>query len=292
MILLAWACVEELPAVAEVPAMRDVCTAIGYGCAIRMDTHQLVCWGDEAVDSPPVGEFVDVDCSMSQACARAVDGSVNCWRSGHVANDWAPSTLEGVFDAVSAGVGYACGVASRQGTCQPDSDPRAAINAEQFTQLVAGLGCSCGLLNGGRVQCWGGDYDVCRPEYTLAPVELTLGAYHGCARSEQGTVECWGGLADYGVVEVPDESFRQISAGDEFTCGITDDLRVVCWQGSVYNLTETGTTSIVDAPSGPDYIQVSAGWDRACALTSEGVVDCWGASAGETLQQELGIGGW
>jgi hypothetical protein len=293
-LFLLIACEEPEPPVETAPPMVDVCTANLYACAIRMDDHSIVCWGDDLYEEPPEGAFVDVDCSQTQACARDDSGTVVCWSAGNAASHHSsPPQPEGTYEDLSAGSFYGCGITAGVPSCWPSDDARGDLPDGSYVALDAGGSCACGVRDDGSTRCTYDDLNPgCWPSMDISAVEVALGYWHGCARSEAGKVQCWGGGATYGVVEVPDESFRQISAGYEYTCGITDDLRIVCWQGSVYNWTETDEEWIPEPPSGPDYIQVSAGSSRACALTSEGVVDCWGTSAGETLDQKLGIGGW
>src|SRR5262245_225178 len=79
--------------------------------------------------------------------------------------------------------------------------------------------------------------------------------------------------------------FATISAGRDFTCGVTPVHTVYCWgrndDGELGDGTNTDRLSPVATkiPVGVSIDSVSAGQDHACALSTSFKVFCWGANA-------------
>jgi len=78
--------------------------------------------------------------------------------------------------------------------------------------------------------------------------------------------------------------FTTISAGQDFTCGVTPVHTVYCWgrntEGELGDGTTTDRLTPVAAkiPLGVSIDSVSAGQDHACALSTSFKVFCWGAN--------------
>jgi len=69
-------------------------------------------------------------------------------------------------------------------------------------------------------------------------------------------------------------TFKQVDAGNGFTCGIRTDGTIACWGDN-----SKGQT---DAPAGTSS-QVSAGGGHACSVRTDGTIACWGDnSKGQT----------
>ena len=66
----------------------------------------------------------------------------------------------------------------------------------------------------------------------------------------------------------PLETFLQVAAGEEYTCGVKKEGGIQCWglngDGQAPELVEG------------EYVQVAAGWRHGCGLTVNGKVKCWG----------------
>jgi hypothetical protein len=86
-----------------------------------------------------------------------------------------------------------------------------------------------------------------------------------------GTVACWGNNY-YGKATPPDGTFLQVSAGGDYSCGVTTDGTIVCWGGDA-------NRKHVPPPTG-SFTQVSASDWHACGLDIDGRVACWGAGWG------------
>ncbi|MGH7630515.1 MAG: Ig-like domain-containing protein [Gemmatimonadales bacterium] len=78
--------------------------------------------------------------------------------------------------------------------------------------------------------------------------------------------------------------FSSVSAGADFTCGVTPVGTVYCWGrnagGSLGNnsLLNRATPAAVSLPFGVRFDSVSAGQDHACGLARDGTVYCWGSN--------------
>ena len=79
--------------------------------------------------------------------------------------------------------------------------------------------------------------------------------------------------------------FSSVSAGQDFTCGVTPLKTVYCWGRNAAGALGNGTTSNsttpvpVTMPPGVLFDSVSAGQDHACGLSTTGAVFCWGGNA-------------
>jgi alpha-tubulin suppressor-like RCC1 family protein len=183
---------------------------------------------------------------------------------------------------------------------------------------------SCALLgNAGarQVRCWGdgasGKLGHNSTSDSATPVqvqglpadlvELTVGAWHGCARSTAGNVFCWGenNNGRLGLGHQSDRSTAQpvsvggvpmtatsISAGEEHTCAVQAG-GALCWGRNQAGQLGDGTLSqkLVPTPvPGLSGVQsISAGVDHTFAVRTdagERELVCWGNNS----QGELGTG--
>jgi alpha-tubulin suppressor-like RCC1 family protein len=80
--------------------------------------------------------------------------------------------------------------------------------------------------------------------------------------------------------------FRQVSAGDEHSCGVSADDRAYCWGrntfGELGDATTSGTDEARPTPvavaGGLRFRQVSAGAAYTCGITTDSRAYCWGAN--------------
>ena len=188
-------------------------------------------------------------------------------------------TIPGVFVAVSAGYGSACGLrADGSISCwefaaldQPMSYPG------KFSSFTAGGGV-CGLKADGTIVCWG---DTVAGEDTPPPGTysyVTTAGWYGCAvRKTDGRIVCWGeGLSP---APVQGDTFISIDAspsdGNDFACGVKTDSTLACW-GDAIPL-GPGT------PPAGTFTEVSAGNGYGCAVRTDGAVTCWGGNVDADL---------
>lgn len=145
--------------------------------------------------------------------------------------------------------------------------------------LSAGQNTTCGLLRGGRAECFG-----------TAPL-IGIARDTSCFddRETQDTIR--------DPVRLPCTlvplriagalALKQVSVGDSVACGVTTDNRAYCWGNQLYGQLGNGVASQGSAaePSlvtgsvtraAVNLTQVSAGGNHACGLTPAGKADCWG----------------
>ena len=84
------------------------------------------------------------------------------------------------------------------------------------------------------------------------------------------------------VAEANALAFRQLSAGDDHTCGTTTGNAAYCWGGGA--LGAGGGTSFSTSPvpvvGGHAFQLLSAGRFHTCGVTTNGVAFCWGGNGG------------
>ena len=85
-------------------------------------------------------------------------------------------------------------------------------------------------------------------------------------------------------------TFVQVSAGAEYTCGVTVVAFAYCWGGNVAGNLGDGTTAqrVTPAPvwGGLLFVGVSPASQDTCGVTTDSTAYCWGAN----LEGELGLG--
>ncbi|MEJ7812826.1 MAG: hypothetical protein WKG32_20600, partial [Gemmatimonadaceae bacterium] len=192
--------------------------------------------------------------------------------------------------------------------------------------LAGGMFHTCALTRQGAAYCWGynakgglGTGEVGGSELTpvsviggLAFTALTAGAYHTCglagggvaSRGADGVAYCWGdnasGQLGDGTTEqrtVPTAvagglRFRAISAGVDYTCGVTTAGAAYCWGANEDGQRGDSTTAPSATPmpvhGGRAFVAISAGAHHTCALATGGAAYCWGANASGELGDGAG----
>jgi alpha-tubulin suppressor-like RCC1 family protein len=141
-----------------------------------------------------------------------------------------------------------------------------------FMAVTAGVNHTCGLTIANTVYCWG---DNSRGQLGIG----SAGPSPVC----QGTTSCTAPLPVSGGMQ-----FTSVSAGWEYSCGVTTAGAGLCW-GSGYG-GELGTGDTTDSPApalvagGLGLVTVSAGSHHACAIAATGDLYCWGSN----IQGQLG----
>ncbi len=155
-----------------------------------------------------------------------------------------------------------------------------------FVDVSAGFGYSCGLREGGGVECWewGGasvpsdwwDRVLRRwSEDTVGAVvpggvfvSVSAGFGNACGLRPSGVLVCWGRKRDV-VVSAPEGVFTEVSVGLEHACGVRIDEKVTCW-GS------TSWRQPVDFPPEGVFVDFALAKSFGCGVRVGGSVECWG----------------
>jgi alpha-tubulin suppressor-like RCC1 family protein len=189
----------------------------------------------------------------------------------------------------------------------PDADagpPPQATPFDNVDALAVGRLHSCVIHSGGKVSCWGTNYNgqlgvASGPRAN--PFEVPLGATaiavaageaHTCAIVEGGTIRCWGrnvngqvsGNGSSGpALRTPDlagKTATAITAGDDHTCALLNDQSVVCWgansRGQLGNGSRAEANQPVPVKDLTGVVAIMADADRSCALQADGALYCWG----------------
>ncbi|HEX6036934.1 PKD domain-containing protein [Longimicrobium sp.] len=161
-----------------------------------------------------------------------------------------------------------------------------------YRQMTAGFSHACGLLNDGRIFCWGDGsggklghggtrlfLDPAPVAGTLAWRLVTAGDEHTCGVTTDNQPYCWGNGATapaalYGLATVD-----SMDAGGTSTCA-TRAGTAYCWGTNEWGQLGTGDFATHDAPTpvagGHAFVDVRVGSLHACGLEADGEVWCWG----------------
>jgi alpha-tubulin suppressor-like RCC1 family protein/tRNA A-37 threonylcarbamoyl transferase component Bud32 len=189
------------------------------------------------------------------------------------------------------------------------SKPTVGIDlAAQLVAITAGASHTCAIERDGAAVCWGNNDHGQAGGKTfgsrLAPSGvlglhvfwgIAAGDSHTCALDEYGKPWCWGFNArgQLGEPSVTESAtpvlvgkgllrFASITAGSNFTCGLTADGRVSCWGDN--SAGQLGDGSNFDRPlpvsvGSVVLTSIAAGSNHVCGLAGDGEAYCWGRNA-------------
>jgi alpha-tubulin suppressor-like RCC1 family protein len=167
---------------------------------------------------------------------------------------------------------------------------------------------SCVLTSDDGVKCWGrnnygqlGNGNTTDTHFAqnvsglISNVRVLGRSYnHTCAILNNSEVRCWGrndggqlgdGTTQYRSQPVAvaglSSPVRQIAAGSDFTCVITESGGVQCWGKNDYGQLGNGNNQSQTIPTDVAFLQrnvqaISTGVFFACALITDGSIRCWG----------------
>jgi alpha-tubulin suppressor-like RCC1 family protein len=175
--------------------------------------------------------------------------------------------------------------------------------AQRYVSISAGVSHACGLLEVGRVQCWGSNTNgrlgvpsVTRSS-TPIPVEgigaartVSAGTFGTCAVMLDATVRCWGsgGILGNGSSSSSDVPVTvtglvdavDVAVGSFHACALRSNGTAVCWggnsNGQLGNGTTTGSSVPVTVTGITNAQSISAGGSTSCVARTTGEVRCWG----------------
>ena len=186
---------------------------------------------------------------------------------------------------------------------------------ETPVEIGAGWWHTCGLMESGKIYCWGGggfgqmgngqtqdnNYEMKQVSLPFGRTGKTIavGEHHVCTIADNDEVYCWGNNEQGAVgasgyqdaeatpvhVDLPGTVYAiSIGAGNEHTCVAVNTGRAYCW-GENWNgqLGHGGsewnsyTPVMVNIPGNRDAVSIAAGGWHSCAVLDNGKVMCWGS---------------
>jgi alpha-tubulin suppressor-like RCC1 family protein len=280
-------------------------TAIAAGqyhtCAIRTG-GTVWCWGRNGsgelgdgtgTESPKAVQVkatagmltgaVELAAGDSFTCARAGDGSVECWGT-NADGELGDGTFTGRSTAAPALVSGAI-------------------------ELDAGKGHACTVDSSGTAQCWGhngygqlGNGTQTSSALPVSPIAgataIAAGSWFTCALLADTTVQCWGlgntarlgnGKDSNNEVETLPGPVLEATGGPSYqgaigialggvACALAADHHVDCWGSDAHGQTGTAGGSLfpLPVPGLTDIDRIAAHYAHACAFGHDGSVVCWG----------------
>ena len=278
-------------------------TAGGLHSCGLIETGAAYCWGFNSAgqlgdgnagidgDTPvPVQSgnvFVSLSTGGFHTCGLITGGSAFCWGGNAVGQ-----------------LGH--------GDAGTNSDmPVPVLGDHSFLSISAGVLHSCGVTYTGAALCWGsnafgqlGDGNLGTNSDTPVPVAdghtfatISAGDQHTCGVTVAGIALCWGsnaagalGDGNEGVgsdtpVAVSDgHVFASISAGSQFSCGLTSGGIGFCWGRNFEGqLGDGNAPTISDIPvavsGGHVFATIDAGSLHTCGVTTAAEALCWGLNS-------------
>ncbi|UXR65995.1 hypothetical protein EZJ49_07005 [Bdellovibrio bacteriovorus] len=272
----------------------------GHTCAITKSESHLKCWGG--------GDYGEL--GTNSTAKMLVPTLVS--DAGYAA---VSAGVVGTCGLQSSGVMFCWGENSSgqngDGMASLSSVPIVVDSGEKYQLMDAGiLYHVCGITTAGVLKCWGnngngqvGDKSTVTKSF---PVEVDRGVkykavspgnYHTCGITVDGILKCWGAngtskrLGDGETTHrsTPKavnsaEKFLKVSAGNDSSCALTDQKKIMCWGLNDVGQLGNGTTDTAGSPQFVDSTDsfkdiVVSGGKAACALTEAGALKCWGGVA-------------
>ncbi len=192
-----------------------------------------------------------------------------------------------------------------------------------WTAVAVGDYHVCGIRNGGRLYCWGEDYDgqlgngaplaeALTPGLVSGGVtdrtSVSAGTDHTCARRANGRLSCWGDDGDGRLgnglpaanrstptpVAGGITNWTSVSAGGSHTCARRANGTLFCWGDDGSGRLGNGLPEAERAAPSPvaggitNWTSVTAGNFHTCAHRANGRLYCWGD---DETEGQLGTAG-
>ena len=171
--------------------------------------------------------------------------------------------------------GFGDRAASTIASVEAEGSTPSSSGSLKFVSIAAGLEHTCGILDNGKILCWGSDAGG-RSTPPAGVFKSISAGVHGCGVRKDGSVDCWGRNED-GQSTSPAGVFYFVGAGRQHSCGLRPDGSVDCWGLNNHGATES---------TNDKFHSISVGVHHNCGVKTSGSVACWGwNSAGQSSQQ-------
>lgn len=254
-------------AVVGAPALASISAGNLHTCGLAA-AGAAYCWGQDAegqlgdgtaggsrVEPMPVlsdSTFTLISAGEEHTCALTADGTAYCWGSDQHGQ---------------------LGSGTRTGLNIPT--PAVAAEGVKFTDISTSRhDYTCGVAVDGTAYCWGhndfaqlGRDTVSTNLVEVGPISspLTFQAvatsiFHSCGLATDGSAHCWGrgssgelgngstvNKQETPVAVLGDLTFRSLTVGNAFTCGLTIDDVPYCWGANFRGQFGNGETSNIPA---------------------------------------------
>jgi alpha-tubulin suppressor-like RCC1 family protein len=259
-----------------------------HTCALT-DGGVAYCWGSNegaASDSVPVavsgGHFWRVlSAGRFHTCGITTENAAYCWgdnQTGQLGitgeeDSTTPVPVEGGHEwlQISAGEYNTCGVTVEmdawcwgdgssgqlgRGDFDPSPTPVLVAGGRKWATVDVGSGHTCGVTRGGAAFCWGEN-----------------------GNAQLGTGSDGPPVAEPALV-AGNHSWRHVSAGTTYTCGVTSLGAAMCWgfdgSGQIGNGAAGSPSSPEAVAGGMEWLRVNAGRETTCGITTANTAYCWG----------------
>lgn len=261
----------------DAPEVAYIAVATGnYHMCGLTDAGEVYCWTNQ--DPRPIRvsdeiPFAQISTFDNHTCGVSTSGEAYCWglnTFGQLGTE--ATTQRCVYPGTRAIV-----------TCSTDPVPVASDLL--FQSVAVGAGHTCGLATDGSVQCWG--LNARGQLGTSVELECDTESFFGAQACTFEPLPVDGELV-----------FASISAGQQHTCGVTEDGTAYCWGAGDAGRLGNGTFDDSAVPTsvggGLEFSSISAGGGHTCGVDRSGIAYCWGANSGlqlGVLVNEPGCGG-
>lgn len=221
-------------------------------------------------------------------CGIKTDGKAYCWGN----NSWGvlgdgsnkaysatPVPIAGnhTFVQLAAGVDHACGLTTTNallcwgkneygqfgnGTTGPSvHTPVAAAGGMQFKAVMASTAATCAVTVAGQAYCWGNN---------------------GTGETGNGQRIPYGNaLVNAPVAVVGGHTFKDITGGQSYACGLTTNGSAYCWGangGRFGNGNTTDNSTPQPVSGGYTFSAINSGYGHSCGITTANDIVCWGGN--------------
>jgi len=280
---------------------------LGYGDLMnRGDTPETIPSQLSPID---VGAF-STNIFMAPACVTVNSNGLRCWGPGPLLG----AEVLGISD-----------VGTPDGPSPSEVGDIAIDYIAHVKRIAYTAQAKCALLDNHKIRCWGlyyangashkdtlgddealPDIPVINPTWDAIALDGDggFGDSHFCAVSSSGELFCWGSNDQHQLgnstetvfgqprppqlINTP-VAFRDVAAGEFFTCGLTTSDGVRCWGDSSHGECGQGSTSNVSSVPGTDIelggpvATLSCGPQHCCAVLRNGEAKCWGYNSSGQL---------